>query len=210
VRYPAPAPVPLSGPGGGRASLRLLGQYKGALLLLETPDALLLLDQHAAHERILYERLSRAMATAAPAVQRLLEPRLLPLGPAEALRLTELVAELAPLGFLLEPLSGGDLALTAAPAVLSADEAEALLLLLAGEDEGPGDAARLRERVLASVAASRACRGAIKIHRPLSGPEMEQLVSQLLACEDPYTCPHGRPTLLEMRDAELERRFWRR
>ena len=58
--------------------------------------------------------------------------------------------------------------------------------------------------------ASRACRGAIKIHRPLSGPEMEQLVSQLLACEDPYTCPHGRPTLLEMRDAELERRFWRR
>ncbi|HET9768672.1 MAG TPA: DNA mismatch repair endonuclease MutL [Thermoanaerobaculia bacterium] len=210
VRYPAPAPVPLSGPGGGRNSLRLLGQYKGALLLLESPDALLLLDQHAAHERILYERLSRAMSAAAPAVQRLLEPRLLPLGPAEALRLSELVAELAPLGFLLEPLSGGDLALTAAPAVLSADEAEALLLLLAGEDEGPGDAARLRERVLGSVAASRACRGAIKIHRPLSGPEMEQLVSQLLACDDPYTCPHGRPTLLEMRDAELERRFWRR
>ncbi|HXT50384.1 MAG TPA: DNA mismatch repair endonuclease MutL, partial [Thermoanaerobaculia bacterium] len=210
VRYPAPAPVPLSGPGGGRASLHLLGQYKGSLLLLESPDALLLLDQHAAHERILYERLARSLASAAPAVQRLLEPRLLSLGPAEALRLGELAPELAPLGFHVEPLSGGDLALTAAPAGLSPDEAEALLVRLAGEDEGPGDSARLRERVLGSVAASRACRGAIKIHRPLSGPEMEQLVSQLLACEDPYTCPHGRPTLLEMRDAELERRFWRR
>ena len=94
--------------------------------------------------------------------------------------------------------------------MLSPDEAESLLVQLAGEDEGPADSARLRERVLGSVAASRACRGAIKIHRPLSGPEMEQLVSQLLACDDPYTCPHGRPTLLEMRDAELERRFWRR
>ena len=210
VRYPTPAPVPLSGPRGGRASLRLLGQYKGSLLLLESPDALLLLDQHAAHERILYERLARAISTATPAVQRLLEPRLLTLGPAEALRLGELAAELAPLGFLVEPLSGGDLALTASPSVLSPDEAESLLVQLAGEDEGPADSARLRERVLGSVAASRACRGAIKIHRPLSGPEMEQLVSQLLACDDPYTCPHGRPTLLEMRDAELERRFWRR
>jgi DNA mismatch repair protein MutL len=210
VRYAAPAPVPLSGPGGGRLSLRLLGQYKGALLLLEAPDGLLLLDQHAAHERVLYERLARALAAATPAVQRLLVPRLLPLGTAEALRLGELAAELAPLGFLLEPLSAGDFALTAAPAVLSPEQAEGLLLGLAGEDEGPGDPARLRERVLGNLAASRACRGAIKIHRPLAGAEMEQLVSQLLACDDPYSCPHGRPTLLKMPDAELERRFWRR
>jgi DNA mismatch repair protein MutL len=210
VRYPTAAPVPLSGPGGGRTSLRLLGQYKGSLLLLEGPEALLLLDQHAAHERVLYERLARALAERTPAVQRLLVPRLLPLAPAEALRLSELVAELAPLGFELEPLSGGDVALLAAPAAISPDEAEALLVRLAGEDEGPGDAERLRERVLGGVAASSACRAAIKIHRPMSSAEMEQLVSQLLACEDPYTCPHGRPTFLEMRDAELERRFWRR
>jgi DNA mismatch repair protein MutL len=210
VRYPAPAAVPLSGPAGGRTSMRLLGQYKGALLLLEAPDGLLLLDQHAAHERVLFERLARALDGATPAVQHLLTPRLLPLGPAEGLRLAELVGELAPLGFHLEPLSGGDLALVAAPAVLSPEEAEGILLRIAGEEEGPADAARLRERVLGSVAASRACRGAIKIHRPLSGAEMERLVSDLLACEDPYSCPHGRPTLLKMPDAELERRFWRR
>ncbi len=210
VRYAAPAPVPLSGPAGGRSSLRLLGQYKGALLLLEAPDGLLLLDQHAAHERVLYERLGRALEARAPAVQRLLVPRLLPLGPAEALRLVELAKELAPLGFLLAPLSGGDVALEAAPAVLSPAEAEGLLLRLAGEEEGPGDASRLRARVLESVAASSACRAAIKIHRPLAAEEMEQLVSQLLACEDPFSCPHGRPTLLKMADAELERRFWRR
>src|SRR5690606_8755529 len=81
-RFAPPAPVPLSGPG--RSSLRLLGQYKGALLLLEAPDGLLLLDQHAAHERILFERIAAAMAAATPAVQRLLEPRLLSLGVAEA------------------------------------------------------------------------------------------------------------------------------
>jgi DNA mismatch repair protein MutL len=210
VRYAAPAPVPLSGPAGGHPSLRLLGQYKGALLLLEAPEGLLLLDQHAAHERILYERLARALADEVPATQRLLEPRLLPLGPAERLRLGELAPELAPLGFLLERLSGGDLALVGGPAVLAAEDAEALLVGLANEEEGPGDPGRLRERVLGSVAASRACRAAIKIHRPLAGAEMEQLVSALLACDDPYSCPHGRPTMLEMRDAELERRFWRR
>jgi DNA mismatch repair protein MutL len=207
-RFTPPAPVPLSGPG--RSSLRLLGQYKGALLLLEAPDGLLLLDQHAAHERILYERIAAAMAAERPAVQRLLTPRLLPLGLGEALRLAELAPALAPLGFLVEPLSGHDLALVGAPAVLPPADAEGLLLRLAAQEEGPGDSERLRRRVLEEVAASRACRAAIKIHRPLAGGEMERLVADLFACEDPFSCPHGRPTLLKMADAELERRFARR
>jgi DNA mismatch repair protein MutL len=208
ARLATPQPVPLSGPL--RTSLRLLGQYKGALLLLEAPEALLLLDQHAAHERILYERVAASLAAARPAAQRLLSPRLLVLGPVEALRLRELLPSLGEVGFLLEPLSGNDLALVAAPAALGEEEAEAMLLHLAGEEGGERDAAGLRRRLLDGVAASTACRAAIKIHRPLSQAEMESLVSQLFACEDPYSCPHGRPTLLEMRDAELERRFARR
>ena len=208
TRYTPLAPVPLSGPG--RSSLRLLGQYKGALVLLEAPDGLLLLDQHAAHERILYERIAAAMAAERPAVQRLLTPRLLPLGLAEAMRLAELAPALLPLGFVVEPLSGDDLALTAAPAVLAPGDDEGLLLRLAAQEEGPGDAERLRRRVLEEVAASRACRAAIKIHRPLAGGEMERLVADLFACDDPYSCPHGRPTFLKMADAELERRFERR
>jgi DNA mismatch repair protein MutL len=215
-RLTMPQPVPLSGPL--RTSLRLLGQYKGALLLIEAPEALLLLDQHAAHERILYERVGRSLAAARPVAQRLLSPRLLSLGPVEALRLRELLAPLAEVGFLLEPLSGNDLALVAAPAALGEEEAAGLLLHLAGEEageeaggkRGARDPATLRRRLLDGVAASTACRAAIKIHRPLPQQEMEALVSQLFACADPYSCPHGRPTLLEMRDAELERRFARR
>jgi DNA mismatch repair protein MutL len=207
-RFAPPAPVPLSGPA--RTSLRLLAQYKGALVLLEAPDGLLLLDQHAAHERILYERIAAAMAMEQPAVQRLLEPRLLELGAAEALRLAELAAPLAPLGFLIEPLSGNDVALVGTPTALPVDDAEALLLRLASQEEGPADSARLRRRVLEEIAASRACRAAIKIHRPLPVAEMERLVADLFACADPYSCPHGRPTLLSMSDAELERRFARR
>jgi DNA mismatch repair protein MutL len=207
-RFALPAPVPLSGPG--RTSLRLLGQYKGALLLLEASDGLLLLDQHAAHERILYERIAAAMAAERPAMQRLLEPRLLSLGLAEALRLGELAPSLGDLGFLVEPLSGNDFALSGVPTALGADEAEGLLLRLAAQEEGPADGQRLRRRVLEEVAASRACRAAIKIHRPLAAAAMERLVSDLFACVDPYSCPHGRPTLLKMADAELERRFARR
>jgi DNA mismatch repair protein MutL len=210
--YTPPQPVPLS--GGGRRSLRLLGQYKGALLLLEAPEALLLLDQHAAHERILYERLAASLAAERPATQRLLAPRLLALGPAEGLRLAELVPALAEVGFLLEPLSGHDFALHGVPAALDEDEAERMLLALAGE--AAADAGRaptpqaLRTRLLDGLAAGGACRAAIKIHRPLALAEMQRLVSDLLACADPFSCPHGRPTLLEMRDAELERRFARR
>jgi DNA mismatch repair protein MutL len=212
AHYAPAQPVPLS--GAGRRSLRLLGQYKGALLLLEAPEALLLLDQHAAHERILYERLAASLAAARPAVQRLLAPRLLALGPAEGLRLAELAPVLAEVGFLVEPLSGHDLALHGVPSALEADEAERMLLALAGEDAA--DAGRLptaealRARLLDGLAASSACRAAIKIHRPLALGEMQRLVSDLFACADPFSCPHGRPTLLEMRDAELERRFARR
>src|SRR4029077_13028657 len=111
--------VPLSGRGRGPSRFRLLGQYKAALILLEGPDGLYLLDQHVAHERILYERLRTSLAATAPEVQHLLSPILLELAPAERLRLSALVARLAPVGFEIGELSGGTLVLTATPAVLS-------------------------------------------------------------------------------------------
>ena len=203
--------VPLSGPRGDQRTVHIVGQYKGALLLLEGPDGLLLVDQHAAHERVLYEKLRRAMAAEDPAVQRLLVPRLIELGPAERLRLAELAEALRPLGFWLEEISGHDLALTAVPAVLADDEALDLLVALATEMEGePNDPEAVREAILGAVAADSACRGAIKIHRPLSAGEREALVASLFSCDDPWACPHGRPTILKMTDAELERRFGRR
>jgi DNA mismatch repair protein MutL len=208
---PQRAAVPLSGRRGEARPFRLLGQYKGTLILLEGPDGLYLVDQHVAHERILYERLRRSLAAASPPSQALLAPRLLELGPAERLRLLELGPALAACGFGLTELSGATLALTAAPAALSAGEAEGLLAALAGETaaDAPADG-DLASRLLDALAASLACKGAVKMHHPLSPPEMEALMSELFAAEQPYACPHGRPIVLQMTDADLERRFGRR
>ncbi len=223
------APVPLSGRSGRERPFRLLGQYKGTLILLEGPDGLYLIDQHVAHERLLYERLRRTMARESPPSQRLLDPPVLELSAAEHLRLTELAPALASCGFELAPLSGRSLAIAAVPAVLDAAAAEELLRTLAaaepdgvGEDgvgdEGDGSGAgadgdavaALRRRVLEALAASSACKAAIKMHHPLSAVEMEALVAELFLCEHPYACPHGRPVVLQMTDADLERRFGRR
>ncbi len=242
---PERSPVPLSGRGGEVRPFRLLGQYKGTLILLEGPDGLYLVDQHVAHERLLYERLRRSLIAVTPPSQHLLTPALLDLAPAERLRLLELAASLESCGFGLQALSGATLALTAVPAVLSGAEAERLLLALAGdggeggegEEEGEAggtaapaasggsldpaalggslepraaDAQRLRRRVLGALAASLACKAAVKMHHPLTAPAMEALVTELFAAEQPYACPHGRPIVLQMTDSDLERRFGRR
>jgi DNA mismatch repair protein MutL len=203
--------VPLSGRHGEARPFRLLGQYKGTLILLEGPDGLYLIDQHVAHERILYERLRRAMADRRPAVQHLLSPVLLDLAPAERLRLQELAPGLEEHGFGLSALSGKTMALTATPAVLSAAEAEVLLRGLAADaGDGTHGAADLAREILETLAASMACKAAVKMHHPLSAPEMEALVAELFTAEQPYACPHGRPIVLQMTDADLERRFGRR
>jgi DNA mismatch repair protein MutL len=203
--------VPLSGRSGEARPFRLLGQYKGTLLLLEGPDGLYLIDQHVAHERILYERLRRALTAERTPVQHLLTPPLLDLAPAERLRLLELAPSLDGCGFGLASLSGNTLALTSTPAVLSSDEAESLLRALATEEGHDGAVAEdLRRRILESLAASMACKAAVKMHHPLSAPEMEALVAELFVAEQPYACPHGRPIVLQMTDSDLERRFGRR
>ncbi|MEA2564650.1 MAG: mismatch repair protein MutL [Acidobacteriota bacterium] len=203
--------VPLSGRRGEARPFRLLGQYKSTLILLEGPDGLYVIDQHVAHERILYERVRRAMMAESTPVQHLLTPILLELAPAERLRLLELAPGLDECGFSLAPLSGNTLALTSTPAVLSPVEAEALLRALGSEDgDGTGASGDLRRRVLEALAASLACKAAVKMHHPLSAPEMEALVAELFAAEQPYACPHGRPIVLQMTDSDLERRFGRR
>jgi DNA mismatch repair protein MutL len=202
---------PLSGRGAPARAFRVLGQYKGTLILLEGPDGLYLVDQHVAHERILYERLRRDLWAETTPSQRLLVPALLELGPAEALRLGELAPALEACGFALEPLSGRSLALAAVPAALDLEAAQALLLALAGDEQsGRGDAAALRRALLDALAASLACKAAVKMHHPLGLAEMQGLISELFAAENPYACPHGRPTVLALSDGDLERRFGRR
>ncbi|HSM14021.1 MAG TPA: DNA mismatch repair endonuclease MutL [Thermoanaerobaculia bacterium] len=200
--------VPLSGRSGAVRPFRLLGQYKGTLVLLEGPDGLYLLDQHVAHERILYERLRRQLEAEKGASQRLMTPLLLELSKAEAMHLSVLAPALGRVGFELEELSGGSIGVSAAPAGLGAEEARGLLLELATDHEASAE--NLGRRLLDDFAASMACKAAVKMHHPLSAEKLEALVSELFRAENPYACPHGRPVVLVLHDADLERRFGRR
>ena len=202
------APVPLSGRGGETRRFRLLGQYKGALILLEGPDGLYLIDQHVAHERVLYERFRRSLGSERADSQRLVAPLVLELSRGERMRLAELAPALEPAGFEISELSGGTLAVAATPAVLSPAEGEALLLRLAADGEASPE--NLGQRILDDFAASLACKAAVKMHHALSAEKLEALVSELFAAENPYACPHGRPVVLQLTDADLERRFGRR
>ncbi len=206
-----PRTVPLSGRSGEQRPFRILGQYKGTLILLEGPDGLYLIDQHVAHERLLYERLRRSLAGERTTSQTLLTPPLLELGASEAMRLQELAPALEPCGFALSPMSGNTIALTAIPTMVSLDQAEAMLQTLAtSTGEGDVDAQALRRKLLDALAAGMACRAAVKMHHPMSIDAIERLVSELFRAEQPYACPHGRPVVLVMGDVELERRFGRR
>ena len=205
-----PRAVPLSGRSGAERPFSLLGQYKGTVLLLEGPDGLYLIDQHVAHERILYERVRRNLAADEPQSQRLLEPRLIELSRSETLRLEPFVDELERFGFELAILSGSTLALAAVPAGLGQDEAEEVLRQLASGDESSDDPGDLERRLVEEAAASISCRAAVKMHEPLGAEEMKQLVTDLFACESPFSCPHGRPILLKITDRELETAYQRR
>ena len=210
---PVPASrAPLS--GKGRESLRLIGQYKGSMILLEGPEELLLVDQHVAHERILYERFRRSLNRQDSASQMLLVPRMLELSAAENAALAECSGGLARCGYSVSALSGGSAAITAIPAVLPDAEAESLVLQIAtrvaGGDELPDEDDAFAAYLLEQLAASRACRAAVKMHQALSAEKMESLIAELFACEHPFTCPHGRPIVLELTDRDLERRFKRR
>ncbi len=210
---PGAGSSPLSRGTQGRP-LRLLGQYKGSLLLLEGEDGLYLVDQHAAHERILFEQFRRTSLAGPVQSQRLLTPRWLEVSEAESSALREVADGLEDLGFEIASLSGKSVGMTSIPAFFDEQEAERTLLDLAArisaselaEDEAIG----LRREMLESMAASSACRTAVRIHRRLPEEQMRILVTDLFQCEQPYSCPHGRPTLLQMADSELERRFGRR
>ena len=204
-----PTPVPLSGRRTGRESMRLLGQYKGSLILLEAPDALLLVDQHVAHERILFEQFQGALEGRPVESQSLVEPVLIEVGTTGAVALDEQSEALDPLGFGISTFSSGTVAISRIPARLNVQEAESMVRELAANARARG-AEQLGESMVEELAASMACRSAVKMHHPLNHAEMQRLISDLFRAENPWSCPHGRPIILRMEDIDLERRFKRR
>lgn len=169
----------------------------------------MLLDQHAAHERILFEQmLARLESGGAAASQRLLLPETVELSARDAHFLRELLPTLVRLGVGLSEFGERTFLLDALPPMVKAPDARGFVLGLIDELKAAGDGVnvlRLGEHTVAKTV----CRHAVKANDPLGGPELENLVNDLRLCAMPYTCPHGRPTLIEMNYRELEKKFGR-
>jgi DNA mismatch repair protein MutL len=205
IGLPIPPPVGLP---AAATEWRVLGQWRESFIVATSREELLLIDQHVAHERVLFESYLRQLEAGAVPRQRLLAPVTVELPPAQRLRLEELPAQFEAAGFEVEPFGGGSLAIKAVPALAAACEIDLLILDIldrVGDQPPSFTLAEVRHRAAAALA----CRAAVKINTPLAVPAMERLLDTLLAAEDPTTCPHGRPVVLRLHIRDLEKGFKR-
>lgn len=187
--------------------LRLVGQVATAYLVAEGPDGLYLIDQHAAHERVLFERFMAQQQGGSVPSQALLEPATVDLPPASTHLLEEQLPVLAGLGFQVEPFGRGTFLVRAVPAILAGMNPAAALAVLVEDFEE--DEAPLQAEVEARVIARVCKRAAVKAGQVLSAEEQRALLIDLEACVSPRTCPHGRPTMIHLSVDLLERQFGR-
>jgi DNA mismatch repair protein MutL len=184
--------------------LRVLGQLAGSYIIAEGPDGLYLIDQHAAHERILFERIERQRAQRKVEVQGLLEPMPLEVSPRQEAELWSHYQDLAEFGFSIEPFGGKTFLVRAVPALISdKDWAGVLRELLDSISEGD------KSHWVETVTTTMACHGAVRAGQSLSDSEMRELVRQLEQANTPQTCPHGRPTMIHLSYGQLKRDFGR-
>jgi DNA mismatch repair protein MutL len=206
------AALPFEGPSPGTdyfGRLEVLGQLKASYILCEGPEGLVVIDQHAAHERLAFERLRKAWAEREVAVQRLLVPRTLSLPTGQAEQVEEHLEVLAAAGFDLSSLGGGTVALRSVPAALAEADVVRVLGDFLDELAGLGESAsfeRAMDRILATVA----CHSVVRFGQALSKAECEALLAQLDPIDLKGNCPHGRPVAFALPVPEIERRFGRR
>lgn len=203
------SPEPIAEEKPKASDYRLIGVLGKLYVLLEAKEGLVLMDQHAAHERVLFEELRRRMETEGAPSQRLLAPLMVDLTPRDFDLVSRHLETLERLGFGAEPFGGSTLKLDALPAFLKRDDPEAFLHEVIQEIRVASDrmsSLRIGEDMIATTV----CRAAVKANDRLKEPELHKLLEDLLACDMPYCCPHGRPTLIQIGYAELERKFGRR
>jgi len=200
----SPPPSPKEGPGV--PLLRVLGQVSATYIIAEGPEGMFLIDQHAAHERVMYEKILGQMRDGAVDRQPLLDPLVVGLSPDELSAFERSSDELTAIGFEIERFGDQSVAIRQIPALVrGVDIADRLHLILQELAEGGTGTSWLD-----SVAISAACHTSIRAGQPLSLGEMRELVGQLERTEQPRACGHGRPTMLHMSQNELARQFSRR
>ena len=204
VEVGEPAPELLDRPlGAARA------QVHETYIVAQTRDGIVIVDQHAAHERIVYEQLKAALARAGIARQILLIPEIVELDEADVERLVARTDELARYGLALEPFGPGAVAVRETPSLLGEIDARALVRNLS-EHIAEWDEALPLERRLMHVAATMACHGSVRAGRRLKPDEMNALLREMEATPNSGQCNHGRPTYVELKLADIERLFGRR
>ena len=186
--------------------LRVVGQLKLTYIVAEGPEGMYLVDQHAAHERTIYDRICAERVERKPASQPLLAPVNVELTPTHATTLEDNLQAVIDYGFHLEPFGERGYLLRAVPSVLSRDDPAKSLIDILDMATLEG-LTRQKEDVMA---ASIACHAAIRAGQALSDAEMLALLEQLEATANPHTCPHGRPTMVHFSSYHVEREFGRR
>lgn len=188
---------------------RLMGVLGKLYVLLESKEGLVLMDQHAAHERVLFEEMKERMEDEEVPSQRLLAPIMVELTPRDFDLIEKNLDTLSKLGLSAEPFGGSTLKIDSLPTFLKSDDPESFLQDVIEEIRTSSDRMsklRLGEDMIATTV----CRHAVKANDPLHNAELQKLLENLLVCDMPYCCPHGRPTLIQISYGELERKFGRR
>jgi DNA mismatch repair protein MutL len=189
-------------------TLRPLGQIRNSFILAVNEDGLWIIDQHVAHERVLFERVLRQRSAQQVESQRLLMPLVIELTPAQQAIFSDIAEELAHNGFEAEPFGARSVAVKVAPAGVDAAQIEHMLNEIFEQLTREDQAINL-EAVRTRIAASIACHAAIKVNMPLEQNKMEWLLAELAKTEHPMTCPHGRPVVLRYSMQDIQKAFKR-
>jgi len=183
-----------------------LGQFRDTFIIAMDDEGLCIIDQHVAHERVLFERIMQKLTTESLESQRLLIPVVLELPPAERAALVAKAEALARFGFEVEEFGGDSIKVTSMPSLLPPDECDAALRALADDLEGLDRGLRI-EDALKQIAATTACHAAVKAHYPLTLEKMHHILEELRATAYSTVCPHGRPVMLRITRREIEKNF---
>jgi DNA mismatch repair protein MutL len=184
-------------------------QLHETYVVAQTPDGIVIVDQHAAHERLVYERMKKSLEAGGVARQPLLIPEIVELDPAEVERMAARATELAELGLIIEPFGPDAVMVREMPAILGDTDIKALVRDLADDIAETGNASSLKER-LEEVAGTLACHTSVRAGRRLNAEEMNALLREMEATPHSGQCNHGRPTYVELKLADIERLFGRR
>ena len=190
------------------STLHPLGQIRNSFILATNESGLWIIDQHVAHERVLFERILKQRAAQKVESQRLLMPIVLELSPAQQAVFAEIADELAHNGFEAEPFGARSVAVKVAPAGVDAAQVEHMLHELLDQISREEQSLNL-EKIRARIAASIACHAAIKVNMPLEQNKMEWLLSELSKTDHPMSCPHGRPVVLRYSVKDIQKAFKR-